>query len=98
MLSGRHVEASVRKNIALFDGKKIYLQAESTEFAISFFQDLRSSHGLNDEMKRLAKSNVQQVLFSHPVFLVRSIGLELMIHNLLSVVLFFTLLLCYFLR
>ena len=90
MLSGRHVEASVRKNIALFDGKKIYLQAESTEFAISFFQDLRSSHGLNDEMKRLAKSNVQQV--------VRSIGLELMIHNLLSVVLFFTLLLGYFLR
>ena len=26
-----------------------------------FFQDLRSSHGLNDEMKRLASSNVQQV-------------------------------------
>ena len=27
------------------------------------FQDLRSSHGLNDEMKRLAKSNVQQVQY-----------------------------------
>ncbi|KAK2559791.1 Mdm2-binding protein, partial [Acropora cervicornis] len=26
----------------------------------SFLKDLRSSHGLNDEMKRLAKSNVQQ--------------------------------------
>jgi len=28
----------------------------------SFLKDLRSSHGLNDEMKRLAKSNVQQVI------------------------------------
>ncbi|CAH3020437.1 unnamed protein product, partial [Porites evermanni] len=27
----------------------------------SFLKDLRSSHGLNDEMKRLASSNVQQV-------------------------------------
>lgn len=28
----------------------------------SFLKDLRSSYGLNDEMKRLAKSNVQQVI------------------------------------
>ncbi|XP_078365536.1 mdm2-binding protein-like [Oculina patagonica] len=28
----------------------------------SFLKDLRSSHGLNEEMKRLAKSNVQQVI------------------------------------
>lgn len=28
----------------------------------SFLKDLRSSHGLNDEMKRLAKSNVHQVI------------------------------------
>ena len=33
----------------------------------SFFQDLRSSHGLNEEMKRLAKSIVQQVVLNYEI-------------------------------
>ena len=40
-----------------------------------FFQDLRSSHGLNEEMKRLAKSIVQQVVLkynSHDVYSISS--------------------------